>query len=1112
MDTFKNPLETVQLIPIFSYLNILSDFLFIENCLSEIDQNKPIPIVNALYEYIHDYENNALKKVQLIRELLKGSDLYGAKDDEYVDVTFVNVMFDHIISSLVFDKYGNIYGFVANIFHKLDNLQIETVLDEIILSLDNASYENEYGNRSKLSPLSLARIYNDIILPLFPIPNSNLDLLSIDYIYAQAGSMFLRAGRINTNNYIKYENNVANPTEDNLFDQYLITGQVIEKLILTDEKNVEMLKAFALPALTYYAFNSKFLFDYENMANFISESYFWQTAYEHLFQYTTEAFNDINVELQSDYTFKMHMALSSFRTGNALVESFAEKINNCNLALYSSNSESLYYQYRKGQANISEYAKSKINNISELYKTHELQIVEKAFSKSLMDQLDLMTVVIRLLIPNNTVFYNDFDESKHLPYDILEFFFPKNISFEYYILKREDYNATLIKYTDNEDIFAEDIRLHFEKVFSVATPIILKTVDENITVFFQNLINYKKLRFESQLGILDNCQEESKKIKSYWWKEFGLSLVPYYPCLGTNYGNICVLSKEHFFYKYQNNISSKAINNKSRSFLSSLGTTIKSVFLKNAISETVDEILIEEQKSGLTIKNLVNKIELFKDICLHIKDPAFQLTFTTEDRILLFEIIIISLREKTNFKINSTINSLYKIKILKSNSFKAIGTVGEDNTRLIFINNLYNQSDTGYGYKFIFLFDDISKIAHFRTGYELKDERLFTEGDTENAIKKYIALNNVSFKPEPDHSMYEINNQLRKSPTKVIFSGIKIQADDNNEKCKDIQNLKIWKSFNICRRQQRFNEKTIYERKAIKFVMNKTNILEEQITSVFDKFTFPDNLTLMQFVDYWIYNNSFEVPAWSRIFEIENSDLLIKLRYHSRFEQHAISNFDGEFRINGLYTKAERHLIEEEAPIKNIIKEYNEQNASYSVAFHDYYAIRNFATTGYTRITRDTQEAKLMKIALYKLAIRQSDDPENQFDLKLFRVESKPIKIDRKLSPYNNITLTKFTQAFPSAAFAKSFAAYPAPGCINIMYEMVFSRPYVRAKVEQFYNQKDNNVILLPGSEFLIVHRTFVSIGGLGKVLKLKLMFRHTYDEKYVWYKNIMNEIAHINL
>ncbi|XP_051159202.1 uncharacterized protein LOC127280330 [Leptopilina boulardi] len=1123
MDTFKNPLETVQLIPIFSYLNILSDFLFIENCLSEIDQNKPVPIVNALYEYLQEYKNNHYKKVQLIRELLKGSDLYGAKNDEYIDDTFVNVMFDHIISSLVFDKYGNIYGFLANIFREAENPQIEEVLNRIILDLQNASFENEYGDSATLSLLAVGRIYNDIILPLFPIPKVNLSLLSIDYIYAQAGSMFLRAGRINTNNYIKFENNVANPTENNLFDQYLITGQVIEKLILTDEKNFEMLKTFALPALTYYVFNSKHLVDYENMANLISNSHFWQTAYEHLFQYTSKAFNGIDIELNNDYTLKMHVALSSFQSRKSLSKTLMKQ-HLRSLDENKRESPDLFYrhypktfrceiQHRPSVED--DYFRSQINDITQLYGTYEFQLVQEAFSKSLMEKLGNMTVIIKLLVPLNTTAHSDFEEPQNLSYDVLEFYFPNNnIRFEYYILKQEDYSVIITKYSDNENVFTEDIRLYFEKLLSAATPIILKRTDENITVFFQNLLNYKKSRFESHFKMLDNCQGENKKMKSDWWKEFGLSLVPYYPCLSdtleNNYTHICSSHNTVFFYKSPIDISSKAIKTNSRSFLSSLGTNIKSVFLKIASSETVDEIITNQQTFKLSITNLLGETKLLKEICLHIKDPAFQLTFISKDNIKVFEKIINSLRKKMNFSFTSVINSLSKISTLKSNLYKSVGIIGEKNSRLIFINTLNNQS--GYGYKFIFLSDDVSKIAQLRTGYELKDERLFTQGDTENAINKYIALNNVSFKPEPDHSMYEINNQLWRRPTKVLFSGIPIQADDYDEKCNnDISYFEKSKLNNLCRRQQRYSEKARYEEEVIKCIKNKTSVPDECIRNVLGKFAFPDKITLIRFVNDWLNNNSFESPDWSKLYKIENSDLLKKLRYDSRFEEHNISNFEGKFRIDALYSKEERRQIEEEASIENIIKSYNEQKARYSVTFHDYYAIRNYVTTGYTRITRDTQEAKLMKIALYKLAIRQSDDPDREFDLKLFRLEAKPISIATMLSSQYNIILRKFTQAYPNRTSAIRFAGYSAPECMNILYEMDFNGLYVRAKIEQFYNVKEKNVILLPGSEFYVEDHKIVNIKELGKVLKLKLTFQHSINEKYMWYRNIMNKIAHIS-
>ncbi|XP_051160076.1 uncharacterized protein LOC127280834 [Leptopilina boulardi] len=1124
MEAIINPLEAVKLIPIFNYINILSDFLYFEHYLEEIDQNKQIPIVNALYEYLDDHQNNKFKKAELIRALLQGSDMYGANIGEHVDVTFVNVMFDYIISSLVFDKYGNIYGFLADVFCKVENLQFEKVLNIIRINLQNASFDNEYGSSSTLSDLSVARIYNDIILPLFPQPNDSLNLLSLDYIYAQAGSMFLRAGRINSNNYINFESNTTYLTEDNLFNEYLVIGHVIESFILTDEKNVDMLKAFALPALTYSIFNYKHLFANDNTANLISDSTFWHSAYVYLFQYTTACFDAIEDKLKNDYTLKIYSALLRFQSCSAFANDIIE--HHCpKLDIQERIFKFLFFSYYpfpfrckidESLLNPKEYFKNQMNNITELYETFELQLVQNNFPKALLQIIEREKVIVKLLVPNNLVLNHNIHESEYLSYDILEFFFPHNLSANYYILKRENSNVILINTNDNSQLFPMHIRQYLEKLYTTAYHKILKTADENSIVFFHNLVEHKKSRFESQLNILNNCEEDKGQLNNNWWKEFDLSLVPYYPCLAnlseTNNRNYCVSNNTNIYYKHLLDITSKAINNYSQSILSSSGTNIRSLILKYASFQTVAEILTEEREYRLTLKNPLIKNKIFQDISLNINDPAFQLTFIAKDDINLFKRIIYSLREKTDFNFTLVTSSLSMITKLKSNSYKSIGTIGANSSRLIFINTLNNRSDTGYGYKFTFLSENIKEIAQLRTGYELKDQRLFTQGYKEKEKKMYIALSNITFQIEPDHIMYEINNQFWRRPTRYIFSGITILADDYNENCSDNKYFEMWKNYNICRRRQRFNAKSIYLEYAVKFIQKDTSFSEEQIRHMLEKYTFSDNTTLMRFVNDLLNDNSFKEPIWSKNYIIENPALLNELRFNLRFEEHTtISEYDAEFRINYLYTKAERYRIEEETSIKNIVKEYNEKKSYFSVSFHDYYAIRNYATTGYKRITCGSHEAKLMKMALYKLAIRQSDDdPYEEIYLKLFRIETKPITIRRIMSTKMNITLQKFTQASSSVDSVTRFAGYPQTGYINILYEMIFNGSYPRIKIEQFYNKKEKNVILLPGSEFFIEDSTMLQLGGLGNVLKLKLIFKDNFNDKYVWYRNIMNEIAHI--
>ncbi|XP_051160082.1 uncharacterized protein LOC127280838 isoform X2 [Leptopilina boulardi] len=885
MDSFKNPLETVQLIPIAFYVNILSDFLIIQQYLEEFDRNKQIPIINALYEYLQDYQNDTFKKMQLIRNLLNGSDMYGEKEDEYVDIIFVNVLFDYIISSLVFDKYGNIYGFFADTFCKAENLEIEEVLNIIRINLQNASFDNEYGNSSTLSDLSVARIYNDIILPLFPVSKDNVTLLSLDYIYAQAGSMFLRAGRINSYNYVSFESNSAYLSEDNLFNEYLTTGHAIEKFILTDETNFNMLKAFALPALSYFIINSKYLFIYENMANIISDASFWETAFKQLFTYTTNAFDYINSMLNNDNIFKINMG-----------------------------------------------------------------------------------------------------------------------------------------FTD--------------------------------------------------------------------------------------------LNKMKKFYRYSIPVPSNILRTNTSSFLSSFGTNIKSVLLKSESSKTVNEIVPQPNRSNLSIINLLNRNEIFENICSHITDPGFYLTFITKDKISVLEQIIFSLKEKTDFYFTVLINSLLQIKNLTSNSYKSIDLVGENRRQLLFIHTLNNRSNTGYGYKFIFVSDDISKIAELRTLHEFKEKKFLIQiTNSERDGNKFIALDNKTF--SPDHAIYEINNQLRNRRTKLLFFGIPIPTDDYNENCSYIRYLKnrgSLQNVNFCQRRWRLFKKYNYEEEAINYIVKNTTFSTEQAYHMLKKFTFPDNATLMRFIKDWQKDNSFHEPIWSKEYIIDEPDLLDKLRYDLRFEEHnTISEYEAEFRINSLYSKANRRQIENNVWLKNIIKQYNEQKASFSVSFHDYYAIRNYATTGYRRITRGSLEAKLMKMALYKLAIRQSEEPDEDFDMTLFRVETKSNLFLKTIVRRNNIILQKFTQTSPTMKSALQFASYPPTGYINIIYEMIFNGPFLRAKILQFYDKIEENVILLPGTEFIMEDREFVDIEGLGRILKVKLKLQNIFDAKFMWYKNIMNEIAKIN-
>ncbi|XP_051166608.1 uncharacterized protein LOC127284930 [Leptopilina boulardi] len=1120
--THNNILETIQFIPIFTYLNILNDYLYLKNYLTEDDQTKPIPIVNALHQFFEDNRVKKYKTGELIKILLKGSDLYGEKDNEEFDIVFANAMFHHIISSLVFEKYGNIYGFFVHIFREAENLQIDYIFNLIKENLQKASFDNEYGNSSKLTSLSVNRIFNDIILPMFPQPNKvDFNLLSHDYIYAQAGSMFLISGRISNvyyNNSKHYSD--ITPKDVNLFEEYQLTGYVIEKLIVNEKKNLRMLKSFALSALIYEIFNSKYEYINSNVGEIISNSHFWQMAYKNLFQYIMNISNNITDQLNEDYNLKMHFAVSSFQSRTALakflIDVHCSQYNNTMLKVSEYLNNPNHFECENGTSlpDLNEWYMDQINHIVSIYEKFDLTLIQQAFGESFINSLKSANVIIKLIHFNDKIDIGDFSNTIQSPYDLLQFYYPDRMIMEHYILKRESYNVTLNKIPDELQFNYKTFDMKYQKLFNGRTIYkVLKALNWSMDLFWKNFLDYKKERLEMYLQFFHICQFKNEEWKNKFWQEFSLPQQAFNFNLSTiNRGaSFCEIT-ELKFSDNENDDSSNIIHTKTKELLSSLGTSINAIFLQNTCNQVMEELEIEQREETVSLKSILNRIDLFENISLIQYESTFELTTLAQENIVLLTKIINALKSKTNLSLVSITNSLNKMLILKSSTLKPIGFVGEDNSHIVYINTIDMKSDTGYGYKFTVINTDVPKSVLLRTGYEYKNEILILQiQDFTDDIKLYLKLNDLTLKPEAEEFVYEVNNQLQRNSTKLKFLGIPLYHDD--DKCNDRLYFLQSRQLNVCQRKLKFNVKNEYEENIIKYVQNKTQLSEQQIRETLKKYTFPDRAAQSSAINHWINDKFFQLPHWIENYVIKNSDDLNTLRYSLNLENHnTISIFDGKFRILSFYQQRDRCRIEKEAALETIIEDYNQQKVRLLASFHDYYAIRNFATTGYSRIIYDSHEAKLMKLALYNLAIRQSDDPEEKFDEKLYRIESKPIGyINKLLTSKTNITLQKFTTALTCQLLAISLAAYPQNGFQNIVYEMLFDGPYMRGKIQQLYEYEETMIILLPGTVFTIANYTEMYIEGLGFVTKVVLQIKHYDEDKYRWYKKIMNEISQIN-
>ncbi|XP_051159215.1 uncharacterized protein LOC127280336 isoform X3 [Leptopilina boulardi] len=1109
---YTNPLETVQFISICSYLYALSDFLFIENYLSEVDQNKQILVVNALYDYLEDYHNNQTMKLKLIRYLLKGSDLYGEEENENIDVIFVNTMFNYIIKSLVFDKYTNIYGFLADVFRKVKNLQLDLFLREIIIMLRNAKFENEYAKYSKLSSLAVNRIFTDIISPLFPQPKTNLTLLSLDYIYAQAGSNFLQPGRINTAYYTDFNFNSTILNQETLFDEYLITGLIIHNNIFNENISFGCLQAFALPALFLHL--SRESVENEKIKNINFDSDYWKAAYENLFSHIDSLFNEIKSKLIIDTNYQLHKFLSRFYKDlsrnihckhSSLEETESIISKNLNMSANFSCIQEFSF------TTLSDWFMNYINKISDIFEKHDLKSIQQSFEEPLLKYLKYDKIDIDLLAPADYIVHGIFDNSTRLSYDLFEFYNPENATSDYFALMREKYTTKLIKLVNGKD---------FEKVINVNIQTLLnhrfhrihlKSANQTMDLFWQQLIAYKKLRIESYLKFSGTDRTLNK-----WWNEFGLTLVPFYQCKieitseNINKENSCEINEFKFLNNFKKDISSFIIQENTKLFLSSLGTSIRTIFMKNVVDENskFTEKSIEYILQLLETKNICKLF--FEKLSLHIDEPEFQINFITNKYLLFFHTIIYRLQSKTNFSFTSFTNILNNLYILKSNVLRQINVFDKKTNRYLYTNTYNSTLDTGYGYKFIYL--NKNEIAFLRTDYEDKTKNfvhlIHSELDGE---KMYSIVNNDTF-VKKKHYIFEINNQLQKNVKKCVSFGLSMHSF-NKEKCDIEIYLQISIPLTDCPRHARRMKKWWNLQEVIKLALEKqVNLTKEQIMETMKMFIFPDEDRIdLQFMETWINDKDLKIPEWAEHYRIENPQLLLKLRYDLQLDDSYISNYNGTIRIKLHYTFQERKKIEEKQSLISILTDFHDQNAYYLTTFEDYYAIRNFVTNGYRKITGNTYMASFMKIALYKLAIRQSDDPDDEFDLTLYSIEAKPIDIiNSTLISRKIYNLQKFSMSYTNLMYSINLATVPLSGYKNILYEMKFSQSYFRAKISQFYKFNETISILLPGTEFSIVNITEIQLFNLGDCLKVELMYNHKNNDKYEWYKKIMKEITRI--
>ncbi|XP_043462397.1 uncharacterized protein LOC122498637 [Leptopilina heterotoma] len=858
-----------------------------------------------------------------------------------------------------------------------------------------------------------------------------------------------------------------------------------------NSKNIHSVsfKAFALPALFYYVYLDK-----KNVRNVIYDTSFWKVAFLQFYSYLDGTLNEIKSKFEKDTKYQIHNALLGFRSYPAVAKSILD-IHCKHLNKKEIKETVREYLYFPGHSqcgkeyflpNLNEAFMHNVNKVADMYKIHDMKIMQQSFGETFLSYLNDSKVVIQLLAPDDKVVSGVFDINTRISYDLIVIYYPKNSTADFYALIRKNYTVTLIKEADDPTDFRLKTGLSVDMLLSHRYHRVnLKSTNQTMDVFWENFMTFKVKRLTSYLK-----HSGTDLSLGEWWREFGLSLMPFYSCIEkpenteTVNKNFCELDEINFLHQWDEDISFELTNSDIRSFLKTVSTTFKSAQLFLTISQKYNVTAANEDIDGLMEK-----------LVLHMEEPGFDLTYLTEEDIDLMQTVINTLKQGVNNSFSFVINILNKMKIFKKSNYKIIGHIPEKRNQNVFIKTENANEDTGYGYRFAFLYN---YTVQLRTDYQFKKQIFAAPLNYGTDVEKIYF--EVNFKneqtEEPTRILYDRNNQLQSVVARRWFAGLSVH-EYNIRDC-NIDSIPLVS----CTRHARGIRKRWNLDACIKLALSRNaNLTHDQVLETIGKYTFPDkNSICLQFVEEWTNNTNLTIPAWGEQYIIGNSLLLSKLRYQFSLDINNLSVFNGTFRISSIYTYRERKRIGIEEPMKNIIKDFNNQQTSYVATFEDFYAIRNFATTGYTRITRDTFEAKQMKTALYKLAIRQSDDPDEEFDKELFKFESKPEEIvESTLTIGRQITLQKFTTTIVSKESALTLATTPAKGFINILYEFKLPTPYVRAKIKESCLTVENIVILLPGSKFRIE-----SIETVLGVLIVILEYVPSENDKYNWYKKIM--------
>lgn len=1088
MSNFSIGVEpSVQFLSVFTYMNILSDILYLNNFLQKEEQHQSFPIINALYEYL---EVNETK--ELVQQLLRGTNFYGGAKNESLDEKYIDATLEYIVTKTVFSQYGNIYGYLAKVISSSNNLNPSYLRIKMYHQLDNVTDLNENGTISHLSDFAKLQITRQLLWPLFPRPQKKMKIIDIDYIYAQAGLMLSRLG------------NFKNLS----FQRLILMALPIETM------DKSFLQVFFLPALLYYAHKERGMFRNKNIAGLISDQNFWVTAFDMLFSHLNRTIGNINQKIEKNTLYQFQFAMAKFKTRTNLAR---EILFNCyrdngtideavkDYKTYPSGS----YCFGKPLENLNEVYTKQISEIKNKYYLLLRDFIQVAFDEAnVTDLINSSTVVVGARpVPIMTFCYP-------IPCGGYEQQVQQNVSLIsvrhndketiYAIILGAD-NITLLNYHQNRELFVRKLGLLPGTEFEAKFWNYLKNPDESFLNLKNRIAEEKAKYFSKQLHAFGYEETRAEHIM-----DILLGLIPFYNCVKySKNGEILEATLSCFqdvviFLPLAGQLSKILFKLSDVALVSTLrltGTVLRTMSLRNVLN--LELKMTMGMMSSIVTKKVLRSLALS---VLDTMDPGFRLFYKILPSKLSLQKVLKNISKAVyKFPVFRTdllrIKSMWR-KLLRDKKIQVV--IGKKDGHDIF---RYAYRNKPYGIKYIRLSNQNAELRQM-IGFK-KEVPVVVSRTTFNKVY-YRRINLLTEQTEgiewtlKDNLLHPVRLPFREHITKIVTEGLsgkrKLKVERRNQFKKAMKimtegsDVSVLKARSILQRYMLTvkHEGEVQLEKVepinfgLDFDVNDPNTLKKYLGDYKPDVNLNEYFlsvpTYEDFARDFISGKSMSTyDEWL----IPNSKEMTTLIYNRRIDFSNIDEKSAFGKISTIYGDFEKFGLS----TKDVLRQYDKYNLGRFTTIGDLYSIMLWVQNDHTFRNLNEVAQLSIQMALYKLTVAMVDEDHLQHAGVVFWVEMKdPLMIHKEIEEAKRRSLitNRFMFTTSDEKVAHEYLnveqniidSGEVRRKIPVLYEMNLRHRYLVSNVNTIVAGDRSPIAVLPNMEFDVMETEKKFVAG----------------------------------